>query len=146
MAKKEQVQIDEAMMRGIMMKEVPVYTDGNSSGTKKESPPMDVPVGESGERQELSSTERRKPSSGRKKKMDEPGENYSTRFLINDHSKNRVSANISRELFQRIKKFLPVIAPDITLTSYLNNIISEHLESHLDEINELYNSEFEKPL
>lgn len=78
--------------------------------------------------------------------MDEPGESYPARFLVNDRSRNRVSANISRELFQRIRKFLPVIAPDITLTSYLNNIISEHLETHWAEINELYNSEFEKPL
>lgn len=146
MVKKEQVQIDEAMMRGIMMKEVPVYTGGNPSGNQKESSPMKVPAGESVQRQELSPIERHKPSSGRKKKTDEPGESYPARFLVNDRSKNRVSANISRELFQRIKKFLPVIAPDITLTSYLNNIISEHLESHLDEINELYNSEIEKPL
>jgi hypothetical protein len=138
MAKKEQVQIDEAMMRGIMMKEVPVYTGGNSSGTEKESSPVESPA--------VEATEKRRYSSGRKKKMDEPGGSYPARFLLNDHSKNRVSANISRELFQRIRKFLPVIAPDITLTSYLNNIISEHLESHLDEINELYNSEVEKPL
>ncbi len=146
MAKKEQVQIDEAMMRGIMMKEVPVYTGGNSSGPKKEPSPVEVPAGESGQGQELPSTQGRRPSTGRKKKMDEPGESYPARFLVNDRSRNRVSTNISRELFQRIRKFLPVIAPDITLTSYLNNIISEHLESHWDEINELYNSELEKPL
>jgi hypothetical protein len=122
-----------------MKKEVPTYTRDISSGTKQESSPTEVPVKMAGQAEY-------RPFAKRKKKMIRPGGSYPARFLLNDHSKNRVSANISRELFQRIRKFLPVIAPDITLTSYLNNIISEHLESHLDEINELYNSEVEKPL
>lgn len=79
-------------------------------------------------------------------KQEERKGSYRDIFLVNDRSKNRVSANISRELFERIRKFLPMIAPDITLTSYLNNVISEHLENHWDEIRELYNSETEKPL
>lgn len=68
MAKKEHVQVDEAMMRGIMMKEVPVYTGGHSSGAEKEPSPMEVPAGESARTQEQSSTEGRRPSPGRKKK------------------------------------------------------------------------------
>ena len=64
-------------------------------------------------------------------------QSYAGKFLVNDRSPHRVSANISRRLFDRIKKFLPVIAPGVTLTSYLNNIIENHLETHQDEINEL---------
>lgn len=127
------------MMRSIMKKEVPVYTRGISSGTKQESPPVEIPVGES-------TQAGCRPSVERKKKMVQSGESYAARFLVNDRSRNRVSANISRELFERIRKFLPVIAPDITLTSYLNNIVSEHMESHLNEITKPYHSEFEKPL
>lgn len=136
----------QSMMPRIMKKEVPVRTDGISSGVKQGISSIEIPTGKPGQTQELSSTGVRRPSAKRKKKMDKPGKSYTTKFLVNDRSKNRVSANISRELFQRIRKFLPVIAPDTTLTSYLNNIISEHLETHWDEINELYNSEFEKPL
>lgn len=147
MAKKEQVQVDEAMMRGIMMKEVPVFGDGTPLAPEETPVPAaaPLPVAESGGTQESQRMEGRKSYVKKKKKESEP-EGYAARFLVNDQSRNRVSANISRELFERIRKFLPVIAPDITLTSYLNNIISEHMESHWDEICELYNSELEKPL
>ena len=82
-------------------------------------------------------SESHKPPTKRKKREEEPEGSYAGKFLVNDHNKNRVSANISRKLFDRIKKYLPVIARDVSMTSYLNNIISEHIEAHWDEIREL---------
>jgi hypothetical protein len=150
MARKEQVQVDEAMMRGIMMKEVPVYDNGDV--TVKEDTPVPAPATvpdpdkPEGSQEIPLRPEGRGPSAKRKKRESEPEEGYAERFLVNDRSRNRVSANISRELFNRIRKYLPVVAPDVTLTSYLNNIISEHIENHRDEIDKLYKREIEKPL
>jgi hypothetical protein len=45
-----------------------------------------------------------------------------------------------------IKRVLPVIAPDMSVSGYISNILVEHLQQHWDEINELYNKEYYKPL
>lgn len=119
-------------MRSIMLKEVPVYNGGDLSAPKEESElaatepePPDIP--------EPQRIETRRPNHKRKRADND----YAAKFLVNDHSKNRVSANISRDLFNRIKQYLSLVAPDITLTSYLNNIIAEHLDTHWDQIGEL---------
>ncbi|MEG1612383.1 MAG: DUF3408 domain-containing protein [Alistipes sp.] len=47
-----------------------------------------------------------------------------------------------------MRRFLTVIAPDVSIASYVNNIISEHLEKHWDEINDMYDqslNQFNKP-
>lgn len=141
MAKKEIVTVDEEMMRGIMMKEVPVFGSQefpNPEKTEKQE------ARSSGNTVEVASQETKK-TYAKKKKKEEP-DSYEAIFLINDYTKDRVSVNISRKLFSRIRTFLPVIGPGITLTSYLNNIISEHLETNIDEIDKLYNSNFQKNL
>lgn len=142
MAKKEKVIVDEEMMRGIMMREVPV------SELVRE--PDKLPATDSEEPPETDNVTVDAPAVAKKvytrrKKREEP-EGYAERFLIDDRIKNRVSTCISRDVYDRIRKFLPLIAPDVALTSYLNNIVADHLEQHWDEISELYNVELEKPL
>ena len=53
---------------------------------------------------------------------------------------------INREVADCIKRVLPVIAPDMSVSGYISNILVEHLQQHWDEINELYNKEYYKPL
>ena len=81
-----------------------------------------------------------------KSKRPEEPEGYEETFLVDHISKIRISVNINRDLFYRIRTYLPVIAPELAMSSYLNNIITEHIETHLDEINKLYNSNFKKQL
>lgn len=164
MARKEQTPVDEDEVRGIMMRSVPVFDAGApvagapapapvpASASPSVAAVVETPVpapkvtaspsqapksNKPDEQQEPPSPENRKPPAKRKKREDEPEGSYAGKFLVNDHNKNRVSANISRKLFDRIKKYLPLIASDVSMTSYLNNIISEHIEAHWDEIREL---------
>jgi hypothetical protein len=132
MIDREQVDIEEDDIRGIMAREATAY-DGGSPPVEKTTAATPAPKADKPEEPK----EVRRPPGKRRKKESEPEEDYAGRFLVNDRSKNRVSANISRELFDRIKQYLSLVAPDISLTSYLNNIISDHIDSHWDEISEL---------
>ena len=40
----------------------------------------------------------------------------------------------------------PVIAPEMSISGFISNILVDHLQKHWDEINELYNKEYYKPL
>jgi hypothetical protein len=39
-----------------------------------------------------------------------------------------------------------LVAPEVTVVSYISNVLAHHLEQFSDEIGELYRRETEKPL
>ena len=71
---------------------------------------------------------------------------YRERYLVNIPASNRSHVYINREVAECIKRFLPVIAPNMSISGYISNILVEHIQQHWEEINELYNKEYYKPL
>lgn len=67
-------------------------------------------------------------------------------FLVNTPSPNRSQTYINRDIYERIKRFLPLIAPEVSIASYISNILGDHIERHWEEINEMYSRELSKPL
>ena len=60
---------------------------------------------------------------------------------------NRQPLWLTRETHLTLLKIVNVIGGHkATLSSYVENIILQHLESHKEEINELYENEFKRPI
>lgn len=138
MAKKKIVEIDEEMLKGIMVSDVPVFGRVSKApelpGTvvpEAEPEPAEVPaVAEPAKKQRT----QRNPYRRKKEESSE----YRDKYLVNTPAPARVQTYINRESYARIRRFLTVIAPDVSIASYVNNILSEHLEKHWDEINDMY--------
>lgn len=81
-----------------------------------------------------------------KKKNVKTPSGYRSRFLTNTQASNRSHVYINREVMDCIRRYLPVIAPGVSVSGYLSNIFMVHIQSHWDEINELYITESVKPL
>ena len=76
-----------------------------------------------------------------------PGEkDYDLIFLARTPGAQRCQTYIDRDTYLLIKSFLPVIAPGVSVAAYINNILSDHLDEHWDDINERYNTAVAKPL
>lgn len=71
---------------------------------------------------------------------------YRKLFLINVPSPSRSQTYINRNVYEQIKRFLPAIAPDVSISSYISNILADHLNRHWDEIVAMYDDERAKPL
>ena len=142
MAKKK-VEVNEDMLKDIMVGDIPVFG--------RERPKYPEPKVIETEEQETVSEESDEPSATKpstpkpRKKREESG-SYKERFLVNIPASNRSHVYINREVADCIKRVLPVIAPDMSVSGYISNILVEHLQQHWDEINELYNKEYYKPL
>lgn len=80
-----------------------------------------------------------------KRQKEEPN-SYRARYLVPMTSSLRSQTYINKEVYDRIRRFLPVIAPEVSISGYISNILAEHLERYAKEINELYEKQFEKPL
>ena len=94
-------------------------------------------------RKERSRSNRSQSGTDEKK---ESGSDYRELFLVNTPSPNRSQTYINRDIYERIKRFLPLIAPEVSIASYISNILGDHIERHWEEINEMYSRELSKPL
>lgn len=71
---------------------------------------------------------------------------YKSKFLVCKHASNRSHIYIDRECATLIKKVLPIIAPDASISGFVSNIVADHLEKHKPEIIKMYNDERTKIL
>lgn len=82
------------------------------------------------------------PGKGRTRKKREEDSEYRERYLRNNPVPYRIQVYVNRRLYEHIKHFLPVIAPDVSISSYISNIVAEHVEQYLEEINKMYKERF----
>lgn len=113
MAKKS-VKVDEDRIRGYMAGREPDEVSKDESNVKNildeaiiiEKEPIEEVV-----------PEKPKP---RKKREDS---NYRQKYLMNTPLSGRVQVYLNRQLYDQIKNFLPVIAPETSIASYISNKI-----------------------
>jgi hypothetical protein len=89
------------------------------------------------ETKEMKETGRRKRNQG--------NADYGSQFLVRNEFKTRQCVYISQRIHATISEIVRVISDrDVTVGGYIDSILLEHLETHRDEITELYNRELEK--
>lgn len=66
-------------------------------------------------------------------------EDYKARFLANRLTGTRRQTYIHDSLYRAIAGILPVIAPEMSVPTFVNNVLSDHLERYGETINRMYN-------
>ena len=80
----------------------------------------------------------KKTTFGKKSRTSEY-EKYTEQFLKIQLTGSRRQTYIHDSLYRMIIEFLPVVAPDMSVPTFVNNVLSKHLEQYEDIINEMYN-------
>ena len=135
MAKKS-VKVDEDRIRGYMAGREPDKVSKDESSVK--NIPDEAIIIEEEPIEEVV-PEKPKP----RKKREES--NYRQKYLMNTPLSGRIQVYLNRQLYDQIKNFLPVIAPETSIASYISNIIAEHIELNIEEITQLYRERFSPP-
>lgn len=135
MAKKS-VKVDEDRIRGYMAGREPDEVSKDDSAVKNI---LDEAIIVEEETIEEVVQEKPKP----RKKREES--NYRQKYLMNTPLSGRIQVYLNRQLYDQIKNFLPVIAPETSIASYISNIIAEHIELNIEEITQLYKERFSPP-
>ena len=122
--------IDEDFMRELISQGVPVKQDNDRTD--------DVP------QETLAETVQAEKPTPRKRR-NSPGDYRETYFMRVDLT-DRQPLYVSRTTHEKLMKIVTVIGGrKATVSSYVENILLRHFEQFQDEINELYESKFEKP-
>jgi hypothetical protein len=134
MAKRPTVDVDEEYLKEIMA--------GGISRPKREQPQPEQPT-EPSDKEQPKKEEKETAKPTRKKRE---SHDYETLFLERKASVVRRQTYISGELYDKITGFLSVIAGhSFSVTAYVNNILTHHLERYKEDINELYEQKSKKP-
>ena len=81
----------------------------------------------------------------KKKKSSKP--DFVEIFLKEAKIKDRRQIYISKEAYEKISGYLKYIGKgNVSLVSYVDNILFHHMDEHRETINELYNKNFSTPL
>lgn len=71
-------------------------------------------------------------------------EDYKARFLTHRLTGTRRQTYIHDSLYRAIAGILPVIAPEMSVPTFVNNVLSDHLERYGETINRMYNETAQK--
>lgn len=142
-------QIDEDFMKEIISQGLPVK--------KQETPTMTVKTEietldktgtvETADKPEIKAEpkEEKAVKEPARRKKNTPGDYRETYFMRVDLT-DRQPLYVSRTTHEKLMKIVTVIGGrKATVSSYVENILLRHFEQFQDEINELYESKFEKP-
>ncbi len=128
---KTPVDVDEDVIRDMVKGDIP-----RLSTPKVSKPEPDVPATPVVE----PTNEAAKP-----RRRKEP-KDYASEFLRRREPLQRRQTYISVAHFTKITEILAVVANQISVPVFLDNLLDHHLEYYKDEINGLYADKFEKPL
>ena len=135
-------QIDEDFMKEIISQGLPVKKQETPSAameTEIETPDKPDDKTDKQEREEKTVKE---PA---RRKKNAPGDYRATYFMRVDLT-DRQPLYVSRTTHEKLMKIVTVIGGcKATVSSYVENILLRHFDQFQDEINELYESKFEKP-
>ena len=146
MAKKPKVEVDEGLVRQVIAGQLPLTTkvtrEIEDPAQQEPQAEPDVVVRDSEEEQDIPTPA---PEPRRRRTMVIPDfeQTYMTRHDIHVRSALYVSIDTKRKVLDVVKK---IGSEYMTATSYVENIVRQHLELYKDDINRIYKQKSAKNL
>lgn len=139
MSKRKEVDVDEDMIKSMMSGDIPRLNREpvrEETYVKKEAPAdksiIEVPVN----REEEEAVQEKETVQSKSRRKREPKDYYSV-FLKKD-SGTKKQTYISATLYDKVSKILSIIAKDISVPNFIDNVLENHLKEYKEEINEIY--------
>jgi len=140
MAKRKEVDVDEDLIKSMMTGDIPRL---NQEPEKEKIIPEIVPLKEAIDKapvaepiQTIEETQEKESAQSRSKRRREP-KDYKSLFLQKGTGAKR-QTYVNAELYDKISKILGIIAKDISVPNFIDNVLDNHLKEYRDEINEIY--------
>lgn len=155
MVKRKEVKINEEQIRNIMTGDIPaavmdsLYGD-NTPGLEKDSGSDTETVPDKMEAPGAPDREEKTPSPVIREKIRRKRnglQEYPEHLFDNNVVRERRQTYVSSDNYERVRTLLSVIAPTVSISCYIDNILTAHLEQYRDELNAIYSSRINlKPL
>lgn len=162
MAKRKEVKINEEQIRDMMTGDIPaVFMEKNHGNNAADSPKEGGKEPKTENQSGIPAVPNKVEDSGistgeevptpvlrEKTRQKRNGlQDYPEPLFDNNVVRERRQTYVSSDNYERVRILLSVIAPTVSISCYIDNILSAHLEQYRDELNALYSSRINlKPL
>ncbi len=139
MVKRKEIDVDEDLIKSMMSGDIPRLNREpvNEETTRKKEVPADEPAIEipisRGEEEAQPEKETRQSKSRHRREA----KDYKSVFLKKDTG-TRKQTYISAALYDKVSKILGIIAKDISVPNFIDNVLENHLKEYKEEINDIY--------
>jgi hypothetical protein len=154
MQEKVRMKVDEGELQQMIAADVPIYkaqkmpdrVEVESEAKSESEPKTETEFGpEITQDREISESEVENSKTQKKKRNPKP--NFAELFLKEAKIKDRRQIYISKEAYDKIFRYLRYIGEgNVSLVSYVDNILFHHMDEYRDTINDLYNKNISTPL
>lgn len=137
MAKRKEVDVDEDFIKSMMTGDIPRLGNAPTTVDEEKSIPVKEPEGEKITPEDVTGNISEKEARESKSKRRREPKDYKSLFLKKDSSTKR-QTYVSADLYDKISKILSIIAKDISVPNFIDNVLENHLKEYKDEINNMY--------
>lgn len=142
MAKKNNsVYVDEDVLKRMVAGDISAL---EKMKEEEAQPEENIPVAERSEEKENKVVVDKKTSAGKKDSKTDSFDEYRKRFLQMKLTGARRQTYIHDSIYKAFAKVLPVIAPEMSVPTFVNSILSDHLNKYRSILNAMYNEEATK--
>lgn len=139
------VDVNEDMLKDIMAGNIPVFgKDSYSEGSVAAHAASETTAPESKRQADTAMPSERNP--GRPKKRKDEANDYRRTFLTQGNIQHRQQTYISCDNYQFLRRFLSLVAPEVSISRFVDNLLVLHFGQFKDEIDRLYNEAITNPL
>lgn len=138
MAKRKEVDVDEDLIKSMMTGDIP-----RLGSTPAAPPTEETVIPERKPEKEKTIVEdipeniqERETQQAKSKRRREP-KDYHSLFLKKNGGTKR-QTYVSADLYDKIAKLLGIVAKDISVPNFIDNVLENHLKEYKDEINDMY--------
>jgi len=138
MAKRKEVDVDEDFIKSMMTGDIP-----RLGSTPAAPPTEEIVIPERKPEKEKTIVEdisedipEKETQQAKSKRRREPKDYYSLFLKKNGGTKRQTY--VSADLYDKIAKLLGIVAKDISVPNFIDNVLENHLKEYKDEINDMY--------
>lgn len=134
MAKRKEVDVDEDFIKSMMTGDIPRL---NSIPATSATGETNVPEKEKAILEEETDNFPEKETPQAKLKRRREPKDYHSLFLKKSGGTKR-QTYVGVDLYDKIAKLLGIVAKDISVPNFIDNVLENHLKEYKDEINDMY--------
>lgn len=137
MAKRKEIDVDEDFIKSMMTGDIPRLNSSHVISQEEKSLPKKEPAKEKITVEEVTGNIPEKEISQSKLKRRRETKDYNSLFLKKNGGTKR-QTYVSADLYDKIAKLLGIVAKDISVPNFIDNVLENHLKEYREEINDIY--------
>lgn len=133
---RKRTEVDEEAIRRMMAGDIPSRASGAAPEAASHVEPTVKAI-------PAPSTE---PPRVKQQREKDASEQYASLYLRKREPSHKRQTYVSQHIYDKLARILAVVADQVSVPTFIDNVLSDHLERNRDLINEIYTHKIQRPL